>query len=463
VTPAAAPRLRFLGACGTVTGSRFLVEADDQVLVDCGLFQGERAIRRRNWEPVPLDPGALTGAVLTHAHLDHTGYLPVLVKGGFTGPVLATPETCALAALVLRDSGHLQAEDARFAREHGFSKHDPPRALYDEADAEAALAVLRPTPFGEPTTLGEVGVELRAAGHILGSSSARLTVGGRTLLVTGDLGRPQHPLLRPPAPRPATDVVLVESTYGDRRHPPDETDRLADVICRTVRRGGTVLVPAFAVDRTEVVLHALHRLHLAGRIPEVPVFVDSPMALAALRVYVDALRDRAPDVRDDLDPDPFGLAHVRLAADVGESMALNRPAEPSIVVSASGMASGGRVVHHLAALAGDSRNTVVLVGFQAPGTRGADLARGATQVKALGRYLPVRCQVEVFQGMSVHADADELVDWLAGAGPDRPPVPDVCYVVHGEPSASRTLAERLHHELGWLAVVPDDGEVVRLD
>lgn len=461
VVDRAAPRLRFLGACGTVTGSRFLLEGEERLLVDCGLFQGERALRRRNWEPLAVDPASLDAVVLTHAHLDHTGYLPVLVREGFRGPALASTGTCALASIVLRDSGHLQTEDARYASEHGYSKHDPPRALYNEADADTAIRQLQPLSFRTPTRVGGAELELLPAGHILGSSTAVVRVANRSVLFTGDLGRPVHPLLRPPAPRAPTDVVVVESTYGDRRHPPDETDRLADVISRTVARGGSVLIPAFAVDRTEIVLHALHRLLVEQRIPDVPVFVDSPMALAALRVYVDALAASAEDLRTDLPEDPFGLASVRLAANVDESIALNHPAQPSIIVSASGMASGGRVVHHLAAMAGVSRNTVVLVGFQAPGTRGADLAAGAHQLKALGRYVPVRCRVEVFQGMSVHADADELVGWLAG-GPDLP-APDVCYVVHGERAASRALADRLRAELGWLAVVPVAGEHVRLD
>jgi metallo-beta-lactamase family protein len=460
---AAIPRLRFLGACGTVTGSRYLVEAGNRLLVDCGLFQGERALRRRNWEPLPLDPVGLDAVVLTHAHLDHTGYLPVLVRDGFSGPALASAGTCALAALVLRDSGHIQAEDARYAQAHGISKHAEPRALYDEADADAAVRQLAPVTFAQACPVGDLRVVLRPAGHILGSATAQVEVGGRSVLFSGDLGRRRHPLLLPPAPRPGTDVVVVESTYGDRSHPPDETERLADVIRRTLARGGSVLVPAFALDRTEVVLAALHRLRVADRIPDVPVHVDSPMALAALRLYVAALRDGSPDVRPDLPPDVFGLDRVRLAATVDESIALNHPAEPSIIVSASGMASGGRVVHHLAALAGDPRNTVLLVGFQAPGTRGADLAAGIRQLKALGRYVDVRCQVEQLLGMSVHADADEIVAWLAGDPADRPPPPDVCYVVHGQPSAAKALAERLRAELGWLAVLPDDGEVVRLD
>jgi len=457
------PRLRFLGACGTVTGSRFLLETgDSRLLVDCGLFQGDRELRRRNWEPPPIDPATLAGVVLSHAHLDHTGYLPVLVRDGFDGTALASTDTCALTALVLRDSGHLQAEDAHYARSRGFSKHDPPRPLYDEADADVAVTRLRPVQFGAPTQLAASEILLRPAGHILGSSTVQVRTAGQTVLFTGDLGRSGHPLLRPPAARSPADVVVVESTYGDRQHPPDETDRLAAVVRRTIGRGGSVLIPAFAVDRTEIVLQALHRLRCDGLIPPAPVYVDSPMALAALQIYRRALAESAIDVRANLPPDPFGLTTVRLAGSVDESISLNHPAEPSIIVSASGMASGGRVVHHLAALAGDPRNTVLLVGFQAPGTRGADLAAGVDHVKALGRYLQVRCQVEVFQSLSVHADGDELVAWLAGSA-DAPPPPDVCYVVHGELTASRVLAQRLRSELGWLAVVPDDGELVRLD
>jgi metallo-beta-lactamase family protein len=460
-----ATTLRFLGACGTVTGSRFLVsgdELDGPVLVDCGLFQGRRALRRRNWEPVPFRAAELAAGVLTHAHLDHSGYLPVLAREGFAGDVVASPATVELAGLVLRDSAHLQVEDAAYAAGHGFSKHHPPRPLYDEDDAESALRRMRPLELGRAHPLVGADLVLHRAGHILGSASAELRLGGRTLLVSGDLGRPYHPLLLPPAPRPAADVVVVESTYGDRRHPPDETERLGAVVTRTLGRGGTVLIPAFAVDRTEIVLHALQCLRRSGAIPPVPVFVDSPMALAALQVYRRAIAEHAPDVRPDLEPDPFGLDDVVLAGTVEESMALNEPRQPCIVVSASGMASGGRVVHHLAHLAEDRRNCVAVVGFQAPGTRGFDLAHGARQVKALGRYVPIRCDVEVFEGMSVHADADELVGWLGGADRDAP-APDVCYVVHGEAAASEALAARLHDELGWLAVVPDDGEIVRVD
>lgn len=459
----AVPRLSFLGACGTVTGSRFLLEGDQRILVDCGLFQGERALRRRNWAPLPVDASLLDAVVLTHAHLDHTGYLPVLVREGFAGPAVASHDTCALASLVLRDSAHLQVEDATYARVHRLSKHEPPRPLYDEADAEAATSVLRGVEVGGPTDIAGAELTLHPAGHILGSTTAEIRLGGRTILLTGDLGRPRHPLLLPPAPRPPADVVVVESTYGDRRHPPDETERFAATIRSTLLGGGSVLIPAFAVDRTEIVLHLLRTLREQGDIPAAPVYVDSPMALAALRIYSDALALGAADVRADLGPDPLGLAWVRVAATVAESTSLNTPAEPSIIVSASGMASGGRVVHHLASLAPDPRNCLVLVGFQAPGTRGAALADGERVIKALGRYVPVQARVEVFHGLSVHADTDDLVAWLAGPPGDAPSPPTACYVVHGQPAASAALATRLHDELGWLAVVPRDGELVRLD
>jgi metallo-beta-lactamase family protein len=454
--------LRFLGGCGTVTGSRFLVSGAGDgggLLVDCGLFQGLRELRRRNWAPFPVDPAGIEGVVVTHAHLDHSGYLPVVVRDGFAGPVVTTPATADLMALVLRDSAHLQEEDARYAATHGLSKHDPPRPLYDEADVRATLTRRHPVGFDQPCDVGGATVRFRPAGHILGSSSVEVAVDGRRLVFSGDLGRASHPLLRPPAPRPPADVVVVESTYGDRLHPPDETDRLAEVVTRTIRRGGSVLIPAFAVDRTEVVLHALARLRRAGAIQDVPVHVDSPMALAALDIYRRAVESGADDVRADLPPDPFDLGDVRLAASVEESMQLNEPRRPCIIVSASGMASGGRVVHHLAHLVPDRRNTVVLAGFQAPGTRGHDIAHGATQVKALGRYWPIRCDVEVFEGFSVHADADDLVTWLRGDGSR----PEACYLVHGERHSAQALAARLRKELGWLAVVPEDGEVVRVD
>ncbi len=452
--------LTFLGGAGTVTGSKTLVEAAGRrLLLDAGLFQGLRELRRRNWEPLPVSPALIDAVVLTHAHLDHSGYLPALVDQGFTGEVVTTGRTAELAAIVLTDSAHLQVEDARYAASRGFSRHAQPRPLYDVDDAQRVLPLFRRVGFGDPTPVLEgVEVTLRPAGHILGSASALVTIDGHRLLVSGDLGRPSHPLLAPPPPPPPCDTLLVESTYGDRRHGADALEALADIVARTIARGGTVLIPAFAVDRTEVVLDALRTLMDAGRIPTVPVHLDSPMALATLEVYRSALRAGDPDLRPGLDPRVLDVAQVREARSAEQSMALNRPDHPCIVISASGMATGGRVVHHLRHLLPDPDNAVVLVGYQAVGTRGRDLAEGADQLKMHGRYVPVRAEVVQVDGFSVHADADELLGWLAGI----PDPPGTTYVVHGEPRGSRALAERVRRELGWLTVVPRDKERVAL-
>ena len=453
------PSLTFLGAVGTVTGSRFLLESDGtRVLVDAGLYQGLAIHRRRNWEPFPVDPRTLDHVVLTHAHLDHTGYLPRLVKDGFAGRVTCTRTTAELATIVLRDSAHLQQEDARYANTAGFSTHRPALPLYDDRDVERALALLDPVKLGTDLALAPgVGVRLARAGHILGSATLDVRLGESHACFSGDLGRPHHPLLRPPEDPPAVDTLVVESTYGDRVHPAPDPDELADAICRTVERGGSVLVPAFAVDRTELVLLELRRLMGERRIPEVPVFVDSPMALAALEVYRRAAARGAPELRKearalmaDLD---VGVQGVH---DPQGSMRLNRPGRPSIVISASGMASGGRVLHHLAHQLPDRRNTVLLTGYQADGTRGRQLAEGARQVKIHGRYVPVRAEVVALTGFSVHADAHEALEWLGRA----PRPPRTAYVVHGEPAAAAALAREISVQLGWTAVAPSYGERV---
>ena len=451
--------LTFLGAVDTVTGSRFLLQAGDtRVLVDAGLYQGLSAHRRRNWEQFPVDPASIDHVVLTHAHLDHTGYLPRLVREGFTGTVTCTRGTAELAEIVLRDSAHLQQEDARWANTAGFSKHSPALPLYDDRDVGRALELLAPVELGATVGLAPgVGVTLSSAGHILGSASAQVRAGESSVVFSGDLGRPAHPLLLPPADPPAADTLVVESTYGDRAHPEPDPDVLADAICRTIDRGGSLLLPAFAVDRTELVLLELRRLMGAGRIPEVPIFVDSPMALAALEVYRRAaargsaeLRPEARALMADLD------AGVHAVHDAEGSMRLNRPGKPSLVISASGMASGGRVLHHLAHQLPERRNTIVFTGYQAAGTRGRQLAEGARQVKIHGRYVPVRAEVVSVPDFSVHADAQETVEWLARA----PRPPRTVYVVHGEPDAAAALASRISSELGWTAVVPSYRERV---
>ncbi len=452
--------LTFLGAAGTVTGSKFLIRTDGtQVLVDAGLFQGVKSLRRRNWDPLGFPAPALDAVVVSHAHLDHCGYLPALVRQGFNGRIVLTGDTAALAEIVLRDSAKLQEEDAKYAAAKGFSKHRPPKPLYDADDVERTLPLFTVVDFDTEVPFAPgLAVRLPTAGHILGSTSPVVSADSTSIGFSGDLGRPNHPLLRPPAPPPAAQALVVESTYGDRVHPPNPQDDLAAAITRTIERSGSVVIPAFAVDRTELLLLTLRDLIRAGRIPRVPIFVDSPMALRGLSVYRDAVAAGHGDLRPDLAPDVLHDGDIHAASSAAQSEALNDPSVPCIIISASGMASGGRVLHHLKHMLPDPRHSVLLVGYQAVGTRGRDLADGATQVKIHGEYVPVRAEVVDVQGFSVHADADELLAWLGSA----PAPPTVVYVVHGEPAASAELARRIASELGWLAVVARDGERVRV-
>lgn len=453
--------LTFLGAARTVTGSKFLVDTDEfRVMVDCGLFQGERLWRRRNWEPLAVDPAKVDAVVITHAHLDHSGYLPLLVKNGFAGPAYCTPETAELAAIILRDSAHIAESDAAYADVRGYSKHKPALPLYDSSDAEKAIDLLTTLEHDTPTIIGgEVGLELRSAGHILGSAYAQLDVGGTRLLVSGDIGRPGHPLLLPAEAPHDADTVVVESTYGNRLHEAEDDDLLADAITRTIGRGGVVLMPAFAVDRTFMLLMILARLETEGRIPSVPVYVDSPMALHALEVYTKAIAEHDPQIRPEVTmaSTQYRPSLLKIAPSVAESQKLNRPGKPCIVVTASGMLTGGRVLHHLTYQLPNARNSVILTGFQVPGTRGRALADGAKQIKIHGRYVPVKAEIHVTNAYSAHADAEQMVQWLSAMKP-----PDTAYVVHGEEDAALALATRLADDLGWNAVVPRYLERVRL-
>ncbi len=457
------PVITFLGAAGTVTGSRFLVDTPGQrVLVDCGQFQGPKALRELNWSGVGVGPTSIDAVVLTHAHVDHCGMLPALVRDGFRGPIFCTPSTAELAAIVLPDSGRLAEEEARYAAHKGYSKHDPPLPLFTEHDAMVALDSLVAIPYGATHERGDWGFRFGSAGHILGSAWAHLTLGDErsSVVFTGDLGRQAHPLLSPPDPRPSARFVVTESTYGNRDHPAgDAAEQLGEVIRRTVDRGGSVVIPAFAVDRTDVVLHHLRRLQIQGALPEVPVYLDSPMGAAALGVYATAFEEGAPDVRPELvGTHPFALDGLRLVRNVEESKKLNDDPRPMIIVSSSGMVTGGRVVHHVANRIDDERNTVVLLGYQASGTRGRRLLEGESKLKMLGRYWPVRAEVAHIQTMSVHADRDELVDWIA-SGPDDP---DMVFAVHGEPDASAALVQLIEDRLRVPAVAPTMGERVLL-
>lgn len=459
------PTLQFLGAAETVTGSRFLLQTPRaRVLVDCGLFQGPKELRLRNWAPFPIEPSSLDAVVLTHAHVDHAGFLPRLCAQGFRGRVFATRGTEALCGVVLPDSGRLHEEDAFVANREGWSKHAPALPLYSEADALASLKQFVPVEFGAQF---EVAPGLRAtfshAGHILGAASVAVVDegSGRSIGFSGDLGRPAHPFLREPEPLSRVDSLVCESTYGDRKHPPvaDVLAALGAAITRTAERGGTTVIPAFAVDRTEVMLFHLRELMQSGAAPRLPVYVDSPMALAALAIYRRGIAEHWPEIRADLRGDgalfdPGDLREVRSLAQSKELSAGG--AGPCIIVSASGMATGGRVLRHLARQLPDPRSSVVLVGYQVPGTRGHRLLRGERALKLFGRYVPVRAELVNLAGFSVHADADETLAWLASAAGS----PEVCFAVHGEAVAARALAERIDRELGWSAVVPRDGERV---
>ncbi len=458
------PLLSFLGATGTVTGSRFLLETEHaRVLVDVGMFQGLKRLRLRNRDTFPVDPASIDAVVITHAHLDHVGYVPALVDGGFRGVIHATTRTAELGRIVLDDSGRLQEEEADYANRHGFSKHHPAVPLYTQADARKASEQFRTVAFDTPVEVAAgVHAQFRRAGHILGSSGVLLEVDGspvRRVFVSGDVGRPDHPVLRAPVPPPAVDALLVESTYGNRHHegPASAVERLAEAITRTAERGGMVIIPAFAVDRTEIILLALKELMQSSRIPALPIYADSPMALDVLAVYRAAIVAGDDDVRlDRSTSDPFDPGMLHEARTRDESIALNDLHVPSIIISASGMATGGRVVHHLARRLPDPRNTVVLAGYQAEATRGRLLANHVPSLKMLGRYIPVRADIVTVDAFSAHADADELVGWLGEA----PSAPDTAYVVHGEPDASAAMSERIHNTLGWNAVVPHDGERV---
>jgi len=457
--------LQFLGAAGTVTGSRHRVRTSrGELLLDCGLFQGLKQLRMRNWEEPPLNPAALDAVVLSHAHIDHSGYLPLLVRQGFEGPVFCTPGTASLLSVLLPDSARLQEEDAERANRRGYSKHEPALPLYTSEDALAALALLEPRPYGrrfQAMAGGEV--RFHRAGHILGSASIELELDAprTTLVFSGDLGRWDRPILRDPELVPRADVLLVESTYGDRLHSPDPSDDLARIVNESVERGGALVIPSFAVGRTQELIWTLRELEESGRIPSIPLFVDSPMALAVTDFYCRHGEDHDGEMRARMQDRscPLCCREFFTLRTRDESRALNRLRGPLIVISASGMATGGRVLHHLQQRLPDPRTTVLLPGYQAAGTRGRALQDGARTVRIHGRDVPVRATVETLDGLSAHADQDEILRWLEGF--ERPP--RETYVVHGEPSAAEALVATIRERFGWSVQAAKDGEEVRLD
>lgn len=455
-------KLTFMGAARTVTGSKYLLDVDGRkILIDCGLFQGLKELRLRNWEPLPIDPADISAAVLTHAHLDHTGYLPRLVANGYRGRVMCTPGTADLCRLVLPDSARIQEEDAREANRHRYSKHSPALPLYRESDAFRALSQLQPVAFNKPISLIDgVDVEFINAGHLLGSAFIRIAIrGGPTVLFGGDLGRYSRPVLPDPSTPPQADVLLVESTYGDRIHEPDDQGaRLADIIRDTVARGGKLIIPAFAIGRVEEVLYWIKKLEDEGAIPTLPVFLDSPMALEALRDYANRAGELDPDIQAAAEIRRFFTARFQAVSSAQQSSELVRSTTPSIVVSSSGMATGGRVLYHLLGALPDKRSTVLFVGYQAVGTRGRQLVDGAREVKIRGRMVPVNARVERLDSMSAHADSQETLRWLAGF---KTP-PRITYLVHGEPGPMDTMKAALEAQLKWTVHAPTHLEQVEL-
>jgi metallo-beta-lactamase family protein len=452
--------ITFLGAAGTVTGSKFLLNYEDKyILVEAGLFQGIKPLRLRNWDEFAVDPEKISHVIITHAHLDHCGYLPRLVKNGFNGEIILTRNTAHLAKIILEDSAKIQEEDANYAARKGFSKHKKPLPLYEYADAEKAIKLFKPVPYRSEYQIStEVKVKFHPAGHILGAAFVELDFHGKSLLFTGDFGRDNHPLLMKPDPIPNRkfNLVITESTYGNRDHQ-DSGDLLETTINKTLARGGSVLIPAFAVDRTEVLMMKLKELMQNEAIPPVDIYLDSPMALAALKFYRDAVTNKSGEIRPEIfleGEEVFDSGTLHEARSQEASKKLNNLKKPSIIISASGMATGGRVVHHLKNMLPRSENTVILVGYQAVGTRGASLEAGAEEIKMHGEMIPVRAEIVKVEGYSVHADTEEMIDWFKGLSQ----APDQVFVVHGESDAASAFAKRINQEFSWLAVAPDHGQ-----
>ena len=461
-------KISFLGATGTVTGSKFLVEHDGfRLMVDCGLFQGLKELRLRNWNPPPAKPSELDLVVLTHAHLDHSGYLPLLIKRGYRGKVLASHATCDLCGILWPDSGYLQEEDARWANKRGFSKHEPALPLYTEQEARQALGSLRPLQFDQTIQVHQsVSLRLYPAGHILGASFVELTLtenGARkVVLFSGDMGRLDRPIIPDPSPLPPCDALVIESTYGDRDHTDeDPLERLEEIIRETVEGGGSLLVPAFAVGRTQMLLFMLRELQQDNRLPtDIPIHVDSPMAIHAIRICMQHREAHDLEMRAMVanGEDPLGLREVYLDSTVQESKAINDLKYPAINISASGMATGGRILHHLAYRLPDHRTTVLFSGHQAAGTRGRALQDGAKTVRIHGREIPVRARIETLYGLSAHADRRAMLEWIQAADHK----PRRVFVVHGEPEASAAFATLVGERTGIEAKVPEYLEKVEL-
>ena len=443
-------KLTFLGATGTVTGSKYLITTDSKsVLVDCGLFQGLKQLRLRNWNALPIDPKGIDAVILTHAHIDHSGYLAVLVKNGFSGRIYCSQATHDLCQILLIDAGHLQEEEARFANKHGFSRHQPALPLYTIADAKRTLELFEPVVFAANVRSDNgFTFSLSPAGHILGAAIVTIEMEGKRLVFSGDLGRQNDPVMRPPTTINEADFLVVESTYGNRKHASDDPEQdLAKHLKRALGRDGVVVIPAFAVGRAQTLLHFIARLKRAGEIPDVPVYLNSPMAINATRIY----HNHRSEHRLTPDECKAACAVATMINSADESRALNERNGPMIIISASGMATGGRILHHLKAFAPDPRNMVLFTGFQAAGTRGAAMINGAESVKIHGAYVPVRAEVVSISGLSAHADYTEIITWLRAFKRE----PKQTFITHGEPAAADELRRRIKEELSWTCTIPD--------
>jgi metallo-beta-lactamase family protein len=451
-------QIKFLGATGTVTGSKYLLtSASAKILVDCGLFQGYKQLRLRNWQDLPVAPAEIDAVVLTHAHLDHSGYLPLLVKNGFRGKIFCSEATFDLCKILLPDSGHLLEEEANFANQHGFSKHSPALPLYSEEDAIRSLRNFFPVKFGATFTVADgITAELAPAGHILGAAIVALRCGKTSVTFSGDLGRPHDRILVPPSFIEQSDYLIVESTYGNRRHDPvDPCILLGKTIRETASRGGVTIIPSFAVGRAQTMMYYMHLLKTAGEIPSgLPVYLNSPMAVNATSIYQ---RHRA-EHRLSIDECEAMCHAAKIINSVEESIALNLRHQPMVIIAASGMATGGRVLHHLKAFAPDPRNTILFAGYQAGGTRGASMIAGVDAIKIHGEYVPVRAHVAQIDNLSAHADADEILDWL---GHFNAP-PKHTFITHGDADAADALRTRIQEKLHWSCHVPDYFESAEL-
>ncbi|WP_151445633.1 MBL fold metallo-hydrolase RNA specificity domain-containing protein [Lacisediminimonas profundi] len=443
-------QIRFLGATNTVTGSKTLLTYDNKhVLVDCGLFQGYKQLRLRNWDPLPVDPSSIKAVILTHAHLDHSGYIPLLVRNGFRGRIYCSEATWDLCKILLPDSGYLLEEEAAYANRRGFSKHHPALPLYTEADAEHSLKSFEPVKFGKAFEVDGLEVRFSRAGHILGAASALIRHGDTSIAFSGDLGRPNDAIMAPPETIAQADYVVVESTYGNKPHlATDPMEELGRIVRETAARGGVTVIPSFAVGRAQIIMHYLYMLKQSGGIPSgLPVYLNSPMAVNATETYIRHSSDHK-------------LTHeqcraiwdsVKIVTSVEESIALNLRRVPMVIIAASGMATGGRVLHHLKAFVGDRRNTVLFAGYQAGGTRGAAMLGGADAIKIHGEYYPVRAQVEQIDNLSAHADSSEIIDWLKGFSTP----PRQVFITHGEPDAADTMRRQIEEQLHWRCRVPE--------